>query len=178
MKNQNNEFSNTSIKDRIIVLENTTHKLVFRTFLESGGGQNQIHYHSKINETFKIIKGKLIVKINEEEKTLISGNKHTILPYTNHMFYNTSKEEVIFDVEIINPNKMIKGLQIMYGLNNDDKTNSRGLPKNILHAAIGLKMLDAFSPKAPHFIQKNTIAILAFLGNVFGVEKSLLDKYC
>ena len=25
---------------------------------------------------------------------------------------------------------------------------------------------------------KNTIAILAFLGNVFGVEKSLLDKYC
>ncbi|MGY6650105.1 cupin domain-containing protein [Wenyingzhuangia sp. IMCC45574] len=172
------EFSNSIIKDRIEILNNSNQKLIFRTFLEPNGGQNQLHYHSKISETFRIIQGELNIVINNHEKKMIAGDEYSIPPYTNHMFFNKSNKEVIFDVEILNCPKMINALQIMYGLVNDRKTNRQGLPKNIFHTAIGLKMMDAFSPKVPHYIQKAGISIFAFFGKIIGIEKMLLKKYC
>lgn len=155
MKNNKIEFFNPIIKDRIEILENLEHKLSFRTFLEAGGGQNQLHYHTKISETFKIISGELNVIIDSNETVLKKGSEYSILPHTNHMFFNRSEEQVVFDVEIPNPQKMINALRIMYGLTNDEKVNKEGLPNNIFYAAIGLKMMDAFSPEVPYIIQKN-----------------------
>lgn len=178
MENKKNEFSNFIIKDRLRIIENSKYKLKFRTFLESGGGQNQLHYHSKINETFKIIKGELNIVIDKEEKILITGKEYSIPPHTNHMFYNKSTEQVIFDVEIKNPGKMINALQIMYGLTNNGQTNKKGLPNNIFHTAIGLNMMDAFSPKIPYLLQKGSISIIALLGKTIGIEKALIEKHC
>lgn len=172
------EFSNSIIKDRIVIIEDSKYKLIFRVFLESGGGQNQLHYHSKINETFKIVKGELNIVIDSNEKILITGDEYAILSYTSHMFYNKSDKQVIFDVEIKNPQKIIKALQIMYGLTNDKKTNKEGLPNNIFHTAIGLNLMDAFSPKIPFIIQKIGISFFYILGKIFGIEKQLIKKYC
>ncbi len=175
---QNTIFSNPIIKDRIEILESSKDKLVFRTFLESKGGQNQPHYHSKLNETFKIIEGELHVRIGKTEKVLTAGDHYTIQHRTGHMFLNTSNSPVIFDVEILNPQRMIQALQIMYGLANDGKTTRAGLPKNIFHIAIGLHMMDAFSPKFPYFIQKMGIGILAQLGKCLDIENRLIREYC
>ncbi|WP_107037759.1 cupin domain-containing protein [Brumimicrobium mesophilum] len=172
------EFSNPIIKDRLRIIENSKYKLIFRTFLESGGGQNQLHYHSKINETFKIIQGELNIIINNEEKILRTGDEYSILPYTNHMFYNKSDKQVVFDVEIKSPNKMMNALQIMYGLSSDEKTNKEGLPNNIFHTAIGLNLMDAFSPKIPFIVQKTGISFFYNLGKILGIEKQLINKYC
>lgn len=177
MKNNNIEFSNPIIKDRIEVLESSNHKLVFRTFLKAGGGQNELHYHTKINETFRVISGELNVVINDKELLLKEGNTYVILPRTNHMFFNSSDKEVIFDVEILHPKKMIIALRIFYGLTLDGKTNRDGLPNNIFHTAIGLNMMDAFSPKVPFILQKAGIASLSILGKIIGIEKSLIKKY-
>lgn len=178
MKRNKIEFSNPIIKDRIEILESSEHKLIFRTFLESGGGQNELHYHTKTNETFSVISGELNVIINDKELLLKEGNTYTIPPRTNHMFFNKSDNEVVFDVEILHPKKMITALRIFYGLTGDSKTNSDGLPNNIFHTAIGLHMMDAFSPKVPFILQKVGITTLAILGKILGVEKSLIKKYC
>ncbi|WP_405396583.1 cupin domain-containing protein [Maribacter sp. Asnod2-G09] len=178
MRNSKIEFSNPIIKDRIEIIENSEHKLTFRTFLKSGGGQTQFHYHTKINETFRVISGELNIAINNSETILRAGNEFSISPLTNHFFFNRSAKTVIFDVEILNPKKMINALRIMYGLTNDGKTNNDGLPNNIFHAAIGLNMMDAFSPKFPSIVQKIGISTLAILGKIFGIEKLLIEKYC
>ncbi|AUC77090.1 cupin domain-containing protein [Olleya sp. Bg11-27] len=178
MKNNKIEFSNPLIKDRIEILDNSEYKLTFRTFLESGGGQSQLHYHTKINETFKVISGELNIAFNNTEIILRVGNEYSIAPYTNHFFLNKSDKTVIFDVEILNPKKMIYALQIMYGITSDGKTNNEGLPSNILHAAIGLNMMDAFSPKVPLIIQKIVFSTLAIFGKIMGTEKLLIRKYC
>lgn len=68
MQNKKNQFTNSIIKDRIEVIENSENKLIFRTFLEPNGGQNQLHYHSKLDESFKIVKGELTIIINNIEK--------------------------------------------------------------------------------------------------------------
>lgn len=178
MQNKKNQFTNSIIKDRIEVIENSENKLIFRTFLEPNGGQNQLHYHSKLDESFKIVKGELTIIINNIEKKITSGAHYLIKQRTNHMFLNKSSELVIFDVEVTNPKKMINGLKIIYGLTNDGKTTKTGLPKNIFHIAISLKMMDAFSPKIPYFIQKPGISLIAILGRVLGIEKLLIKKYC
>ena len=131
MSNKKIEFSNSIIKDRIEILESSEQKLIFRTYLASGGGQNQLHYHTKINETFRVISGELNVVINDKELLLKAGKTYVIPPYTNHMFFNTSSKEVVFDVEVLNPKKMITALRIFYGLTSDGKTNSDGLPNNL-----------------------------------------------
>jgi len=142
MNNKKIEFYNPIIKDRIEVLENSEQKLIFRTYLESGGGQNELHYHTKINETFRVISGELNVIVNDKELLLKVGSNYLIPPHTNHMFFNKSDEKVVFDVTILNPKKMITALRIFYGLTRDGKTNKDGLPNNIFHTAIGLHMMD------------------------------------
>ena len=52
MQNKKVEFSNSVIKDRILILEDTKENLIFKTFLAPGGGQNDLHYHSKLYEEF------------------------------------------------------------------------------------------------------------------------------
>jgi quercetin dioxygenase-like cupin family protein len=177
MSNKNKTFSNPILKDRVKVLEDAENLLKFRTYLEVGGGQNELHYHTLITETFTISKGELCVKLGMTEVLLKAGDSKTILPYTHHMFYNKSDSEVIFEVEVSNPGKMLQALQIMYGLTRDRKTTQTGMPKNILHTAIGIQMMDAFSPKIPHFFQKIGINTLAFLGKILGIKKKLLQKY-
>ncbi|TCI91330.1 cupin domain-containing protein [Tenacibaculum sp. M341] len=174
----NMKFSNPIIKDQIEILESSKHQLLFRTILAANGGQNQLHYHTAIKEIFKVRKGKLTVVVGDSKKVLTEGDEAIINSGVHHMFLNVSEEEAVFDVTVENPKRMIEGLQIMYGLASDGKINSKGLPKNIFHTVIALKMLDAFSPKYPFVIQKSIISLLSFLGTLFGVKKKLLDKYC
>ena len=177
MNHKKIEFSNPILKDRIEVLEHSEDVLLFRTFLEPNGGQTTLHYHSRLHEKFKIIEGELNVMVNDDEVTLRLGDEQMITPFTRHKFYNKSTEKVVFDVEIAVPRRMLQALQIMYGLVEDGKTNKEGLPKNILHTAIGINMMDAFSPKIPYFLQKIGISILAGLGRLLGIEKMLIKKY-
>ncbi len=178
MTTHKKRFSNPIIKDQIEILEDSEYKLIFRTYLQSGGGQSTFHYHSKLNEKFTIIEGELSVMLNSNEKVLKTNDEQIIKPFTIHKFYNTSDKEVIFDVEVTNAKQMKNALLIMYGLTADGKTNKDGLPNNIFHTAIGLKMMDAFTPEIPLILQKIGITVLATLGKIIGIEKILLQKYC
>ena len=177
MQNKKVEFSNSVIKDRILILEDTKENLIFKTFLAPGGGQNDLHYHSKLYEEFKIIKGELKVVLDKEEKTFVTGDKQIIEPFTNHKFYNNSKSEVVFEVKISKPGQMKKALQIMYGLVEDDKATKKGLPKNLFHIAIGIHLMDAFSPKCPFLLQKAGIKLLVFIAKLLKIDKKLFAKY-
>ncbi len=178
MNIENTRFSNSILRDEIEILEDSENILRFRTYLAPNSGQNKLHFHSKIEEHFSIKKGSLVTYINGQKKVLKEGDQATISPFTNHRFFNTSQQTSIFEVTVLNPEKLKKGLQIMYGLANDGKTNIQGLPRNVLHAAIGLKMLNAFASNIPYLLQVAGITTLVFIGNFFGIEKKLSVKYC
>jgi len=177
MSAKKNVFSNPIIKDVIEIIEDTKDRLVFKTYLQPFGGQNTMHYHSKLTETFKIIEGELVVFLNNKKIILKQGDCAIIKPFDVHQFINASNKKVIFKVEI-HPAKQIKqGLQIIYGLANNGKTFKSGLPKNIFYTAISLNMMDAFVPTAPLCIQKAGITFLATLGKCLGLEKKLLNTF-
>lgn len=178
MSNSTCSFSNPILKDRIQILKDIQDRLVFRTYLAPNGGQTELHYHTAFTEKFEVIKGMLCVFLDQELKVFNANESQMILPNTAHRFYNNTDEEVIFDVEIINPGKMKYALQIMYGLAKDGKTNKVGLPLNVFHLAIGLSMMNAYSPNFPQVFQYIALSFLARLGKFIGVEKKLMEKYC
>ena len=106
------------------------------------------------------------------------GDQALILPLESHRFYNTSKQIVIFEVEVTDPKELKNALQLMYGLAKTDRVYKNGLHKNILHTAIGLHMMDAYTPGIPLPLQKIGISILAYMGRIFGIEKKLMKAYC
>jgi mannose-6-phosphate isomerase-like protein (cupin superfamily) len=172
------KFSNPILKDEIEILFDSKDILVFNTSLQPQSGQTQLHYHTKITETFKVILGNLQVTLDNDIMSLKENEVKEIKPFTNHQFYNATSKTVIFEVTVNQPGQLREGLQIMYGLANDDKVYKNGLPKNLLKMAIGLQKMDAYIPGAPRFIQKMGISILARLGKVVGLEQILLNKYC
>jgi mannose-6-phosphate isomerase-like protein (cupin superfamily) len=178
MSHINYSFSNPILKDRIEILKDTDNILIFRTFLEPNGGQTGLHYHTKFSEKFRIAKGELSVFLGKEKKVFKANESLIIEQFTSHKFFNTSHEEVIFDVEIINPKKMKYALQIIYGIAKEGKINNLGLPRNVFHLAIGLDMMNAYSPDFPHIMQFIAIKTLSGFGKMVGIEKELLKRYC
>lgn len=178
MVNKNIKFSNPIIKDEIEILHESSEKLIFRTYLEAGGGQANTHYHTKITEKFKVIEGELTVILNGEKRVLNSSTKAIVKPFDTHQFFNASGKAVIFEVEITPAQNIIKGLKIFYGLATDGKVYNNGLPKNIFYTAIGLQMLDAYVSNVPLRHQKIGVSILATIAKKIGVEQTLMSRYC
>lgn len=178
MLGSNNRFSNPVIKDEIEILFESDEKLIFRTFLKPNGGQSGVHYHTKITEKFTIIEGELNVIVNNIESVLKTNNELVISALDRHQFINKSGKNVIFEVEITPSIQIKNGLQIIYGLAQDGKIYKNGLPTNIFYMAIAIKMMDAYVPDLPLFIQKTGILSLAFIGKITGLEKKIVKKYC
>ncbi|MFL1897436.1 cupin domain-containing protein [Aquimarina sp. 2-A2] len=178
MSSINKRFSNPIIKDEIEILYESDEKLVFRTCLQADGGQSGLHYHTKINERFKIIDGELTITVNKTKSIIKSNDEATIHPFDVHRFENTSNTAVVFEVTITPPLEIKKALQIFYGLAKDGKVYSNGLPRNILYMAIGLHMMDAYIPNVSRSMQRLGITTLAVMGKAFGLKKKLIQRYC
>lgn len=178
MLERNNKFSNPIIKDEIEVLYESEEKLIFKTFLEPKGGQTRCHYHTKITEKFRVIEGELSVILNNNERVLKCNDEVIIKKGDTHYFFNKSAEKVVFEVEILPSKQIKKALQILYGLAKDGKVYKSGLPINIFYMAIGLNMMDAYTPNVPRFIQKGSILTLATIGKIIGLEKKIILLYC
>lgn len=177
MSKTNNTFCNPIIKDKIQIIYESKDKLIFKAYLQPKGGQSGQHFHTEITEKFKIIKGELNLILNKKKKILKPNEQIVIEKFDTHQFFNNSNENVIFEVEITPAKEIRKALQIMYGLAKDGKVYKNGLPKNIFHTAIGIKMMDAYIPNVPVFIQKIGISTLSYIGDKFGLKKKLLSLY-
>lgn len=178
MSNTNKRFSNPIIKDEIEILYESDQKLVFRTYLQAGGGQAGLHYHTKITEKFKVIDRELTVTINKTKIVLKPNEEAIINPFDVHQFVNTSNAAVVFEVTITPPLEISKALQIFYGLAKDGKVYPNCLPRNIFYMAIGLHMMDAYIPDVPRSMQYLGITTLALIGKAFGLKKKLIQRYC
>lgn len=172
------KFSNPIIKDEIEIIFESQEKFIFRTLLRPTGGQSGLHYHTKISEEFKIITGELTVVINNVKRVLKRNEVVLVKPFDTHQFLNESSSDVLFEVTVTPAIEIKNGLQVIYGLADDNKVFKNGLPKNIFYAAIAIHMMDAYVPGLPLLIQKIGIKTFAFIGKKIGITKKLIACYC
>ncbi len=171
-------YPNPTLQNEIEFTDTTNGTLRFKTYLQAGGGQTQSHYHTQFSEFFKVVDGVLHVDVNGTTHILYKNDTALIRPYDIHRFYNASNASVTFEVDARPALNLKKGLQIMYGLAKDHKVNATGIPTNIFHLAIGVHMLDAYSPSIPLKLQQLGISTLATVGKLLGIKKRLLTRYC
>ncbi|MFV8829599.1 cupin domain-containing protein [Alkalihalobacterium sp. APHAB7] len=151
--------------------------LFIRVKLPPEGEGPPLHYHLAFEEMFEVEEGELTVTVRDKEMKLTPRDQVTIPVGVNHRFTNSSNEPVTFTVRLTPGHQFEESMRIGYGLIEDGKVNEKGMPKNIIHTALILKMQDTYICEIPKPVQYLLFNNLANLGRWLGVEKALMKKY-
>ncbi|MFD0792714.1 cupin domain-containing protein [Mucilaginibacter litoreus] len=143
------------------------------------GGGTPLHYHRDFAETFIVTEGHLTLQLKHGlKRTLAANESFTAEKMQPHRFFNASNQKVCFKT-IITPGSpgFENSLRILYGLAEDKRTNSKGIPKNLTEMAVVSKMSNmnfggVFRIFSPLF------NMLAKRGYKNGVDKLLIARYC
>lgn len=173
-------FVNPVYKDHVTVLktsDETNGRYSLGELRIAPGGRNPLHTHAAFEETFTAVKGTLGIRLKDKKYFLKPGMSVTVPLNTPHHFFNDTHQTVTCQVKFVpGHDNFLKGLAIGYGLAADGKTNSKGMPKSLMHLALLITLTDT-----------KPTGILGLLFPVFkwmagkarknGMEKQLLEKY-
>jgi quercetin dioxygenase-like cupin family protein len=97
------ELENTRNGERIVFTRSAAETggeyVAFDLFLTPRGGVPFEHYHHKQSESFRMVRGKMRVRVNGEDRVLEAGDEVTLPPGTKHSLENIGDEEVYCQVQ-------------------------------------------------------------------------------
>jgi len=173
-------FINPIYKDKVTILKSSVETGGVYSLGEleiSPGGGNSLHIHSAFDETFTAVKGILGVALKDKKIFLKPGESFTVTKHTPHHFFNTTNEMVVCQVKFTpGHDGFEKGIAIAYGLASDGKTNRKGIPKNISHLALLVKLTDT-NPAGFMGMLNPVFGWLAKRAKKNGTEHTLLKEY-
>jgi mannose-6-phosphate isomerase-like protein (cupin superfamily) len=144
-------FDNPLIKDRITFLQTAVStggaRTVLRIELAPGGGNEQ-HWHQDFDETFMPTEGTLGIQVGDRTLMLQPGESATAPRRKPHRFFNPSTTNpVTFTVELHPASPGFERcLAYAYGLAEEGRTTSKGMPKNPADLAVMVHLGDTFMP--------------------------------
>lgn len=146
--------------------------------LPPGAKGSPLHYHTRMDETFTVLKGCLEMEVGKkgDRRILQAGESLTVPSLMHHSFCNRSNDWVTFTTENRPAGGFERFIRGMYGLAIDGKVNSEGMPTNLLQLAILLKHSDTVPVGVSRVVFNTVINILVWFGQIFKVEQ-YLSKY-
>ena len=143
--------------------------LRFEVRMASGGFIHR-HMHPMQQERVEVVSGTMRFRIRGRERSLALGETLVVNPGEAHEVHNESGEDAIFVVEARPALKTERGLEIIFGLAKEGKTNRDGRPKNVLQRGIIAYdcMNEVALPGIPLVAQRAMVAPLAALGHLLG----------
>ena len=183
LKSMNAEtITNPVTGDRMTILqpahESQGHYAKICFDLPPGAKGSPLHFHTKMNETFTVLKGCLTMEVGEKDHIhrLQAGESLQVPAGMPHSFCNTSSDWVTFTTE----NSLAAGfeqfIQGLYGLAIDGQVNAEGMPRNLLQLAVLLKLSDTIPVGMPPALFQTLINALVWVAQQFQVDTALL-KY-
>jgi quercetin dioxygenase-like cupin family protein len=167
-------------KDAAIFLETSEESGGVRTLLEvelAAGGGNALHRHLSYAERFTCVEGELTVRVDGLLHVLHPGDQAIAEIGVLHAFANESDEPARFEVELVPGHRGFEqALQIAYGLAQDGATNSNGVPRNLIQAAVvgdmaEIRVVGLMRALTP------VLKLLARWGRRRGVDAALVERY-
>jgi quercetin dioxygenase-like cupin family protein len=167
-------------RDAAIFVQTTEESGGRRTLLEielAPGGGNVAHRHLGYAERFVALDGELTVRVDGLVHILQPGDEATAEARILHCFANETDELVRFQVELAPGHRGFEqALQIGYGLAQDGATNAKGMPKNLVHAAL-LMQMGEIRAAGPMRALTPVLGLLARWGRRRGADAALIERY-
>ena len=166
---------NSVTGERVVVLigsgESRDGSIAGHLFVRPGGAVAVEHVHATVSERFRVIEGRLGVRIGGRESTLEKGADVTITPGVAHDWWNPGPGEAQVLVEVEPGRRFELMLSTLFGLANDRLTNSKGVPHLLQLAVIAREFRDVIEfVKPPRILQRVMFAFLAPIGQALGYQ--------
>ncbi len=127
------------------------------------------HVHPKQTEIFRVVSGRMGVKLGREKLEAGPGEVLTIEPGVAHKFWNAADEDLVFVAEVCPSLEWESLIETMYSLAADGKTSKKGMPNPFRLAVIANAHFDVVQlPVIPAWMQKAALAMGAPLGKALG----------
>jgi quercetin dioxygenase-like cupin family protein len=142
-------------------------------YIKPGGAVTGEHVHPAIDEDFTVLRGRVGFRIDGRESIAEPGKRLHVPAGTEHDWWNAGEEEAHVRVEI-RPGARFEEMALnLFGLAQDGKTNSRGMP-NLLQAAIFAREFSdvLYFTKPPLWVQRLLFGALAGVARVLGYRGS------
>ena len=142
-------------------------------YIRPGGAVTGEHVHPAIDEDFMVLRGRVGFRIDGRESIAEPGKRLHVPAGTAHDWWNAGEEEAHVRVEI-RPGARFEEMALnLFGLAQDGKTNSRGMP-NLLQAAIFIREFSdvLYFTRPPLWVQRLLFGTLARIARVLGYRGS------
>jgi mannose-6-phosphate isomerase-like protein (cupin superfamily) len=166
-------IENTVTGERAILLVGSADsgdgKVVCFMGVRPGGRVVGEHVHSGLTERFRVVHGRLGVRVGGAESELGPGDEVTICPGVVHDWWNAGDDEAQVVVEIDPGRRFEVMISTLFGLANDGLTNDKGMPHLLQAAVIAHEFSDVVRfVRPPLFIQRALFSVLAPIGRALG----------
>ena len=147
--------------------------LVADGYLKPGSAVAGEHGHPAIEERFTVVRGRVGSRIDGRESIAEPGQRLHVPAGRVHDWWNTDDEEAHVVVEISPAARFEEMALNIFGLVQDGKTNSKGMPNLLQTALLAQEFEDVlYFTKPPRAVQKIHFVVLAPIARLFGYRGS------
>ena len=171
-------FENPVTGERAVVRLGTEdtggNQVVVDLYIKPGGAVAGEHVHPVIEESFTVVRGQVGFRIDGHESIAELNRRLHVPAGVAHDWWNAGEEEAHVIVEI-SPGaarfeEMIRNL---FGLAQDGKTNSKGMPNLLQGALFAREFSDVmYFTKPPLVVQRLLFGVLGSIGRALGYKGS------
>lgn len=166
-------IENTVTGERAIVLVGTEDsadgRVVCFMGVRPGGRVVGEHVHPSLTERFRVVSGRLGVRIDGVESELGPDDELTVRPGVVHDWWNAGHDEAQVVVEIDPGRRFELMISTLFGLADDGLTNDKGMPHLLQAAVIADEFADVVQfMRPPLFVQRALFGLLARVGRALG----------
>ena len=126
-------YENRVQGDRFVVREGSEdtggERLLADLYIRPGGAVAGKHVHAYITERFEVVDGTVRFHVDGHDELARSGKRVEVSPGVVHDWWNVGDDEAHVLVEIRPAERFELMIQSLYGLANDGKANSKGVPR-------------------------------------------------
>ena len=149
-------------------------RLVVDLYVKPSGAVAGEHVHPVTEESFTVLRGQVGFRIDGRESIAELNQPLHVPTGVAHDWWNAGDEEAHVIVELApGAARFEEAIRNLFGLAQDGKTNSKGMPNFLQGALFAREFSDVlYFTKPPLVVQRLLFGVLAFVGWAMGYEGS------
>jgi quercetin dioxygenase-like cupin family protein len=173
MPNKGDTLENPVTSERVIFLETSASSggtlLRMEVFNLANGFNKIVHIHPTQIERHEVLGGEMGVNIGGQERVLRAGESAVFNMNVPHMFWNISGPNLHFITEFRPAFNTEDFIESYIAVAKEGKSNAKGQPPLLLFFVMLREYpIAGYYAKAPIWLQKAAISVLAFIGRLIG----------